>query len=458
MECGVWLRQQREVRGWARREMARRLVQAGQAAGDTTVPDVDCMSGYVRRWEHGMRLTERYRLYYCTALGISPGQFGTTPADPALLVPAQAGPRLPASVTVAYRGDYASDSDGFTVEREVLMTAHESSDRAEQAGQPGLGDITLEQLRADVVRLAGLSDTGEPLPAFLEMRRVRDRIYRLTDRRLWPREQTDLYFLLGCLNGLMGVAANRLGYPEAAEELIRAGWAYANAIGHRPLLAQLQQQLSYVAYWRGRLGECHDQAASGLEYLSQGPPGAELHLWLARVAARQGDADTTHQAVAAAHSAREGDYTDDLIEIGGEYLMSRASHHCLAGAALAGLPGAENEAAEELERAIGLYDAGPGPGETFSFSMKHLGGIDLAVVRLRSGALDAAEDALEPVWPPSPERRVTTITTRLGVARDELAAPIFRSSAQARALGERIEEFVRESVVAGLHSLPGGPG
>ena len=32
----------------------------------------------------------------------------------------------------------------------------------------------------------------------------------------------------------MGVTANRLGYPDAAEELIRAGWAYANAIDHRP--------------------------------------------------------------------------------------------------------------------------------------------------------------------------------------------------------------------------------
>ena len=33
------------------------------------------------------------------------------------------------------------------------------------------------------------------------MRRVRDRIYRLLDRRVWPREQADLYFLLGCLHG-----------------------------------------------------------------------------------------------------------------------------------------------------------------------------------------------------------------------------------------------------------------
>src|ERR1017187_10200380 len=65
---------------------------------------------------------------------------------------------------------------------------------------------------------------GSPLPVLLDMRWVRSRIYRLLDRRLWPREQTDLLFLLGCLNGLMGITANRVGYPDAAEELIRAGY------------------------------------------------------------------------------------------------------------------------------------------------------------------------------------------------------------------------------------------
>jgi transcriptional regulator with XRE-family HTH domain len=459
MEHGPWLRRQREGRGWSRREMARRLIQAGRNAGDKTMPGVKSAYQNVRRWENGeYDVTERYKLYYCAALGIPPGHFGKASPEPAHGVPALADPRLPASVTVAYRGGDASDSGGFTVEREVLMTAHESSDHAGQYEQPGLGDVTLEQLRADVMRLAQLCNTGEPLAVFLDARRVRDRIYRLLDRRLWPREQTDLYLLLGCLSGLMGVAANRLGYPDAAEELIRAGWAYANAIDHRPLLAHLRSQLAYVAYWRGRLVECHDQAASGLEYLSQGPLGARLHLWLAREAAGRGDADTVRQAIAAAHNAREGEYTDDLMQIGGEYFVPQASHYYEAGAALAGIPGAESESAEELERAIGLYDASPEPGAIFSISGMTLTRINVAVVRLRSGALDAAESAFESVWSLSPALRVTTITTGLGVARGELAAPIFRGSAQARALGERIEEFVRESIVVGLHSLPGGPG
>jgi tetratricopeptide (TPR) repeat protein len=344
-----------------------------------------------------------------------------------------------------------------TAEREVLMTAHESSDHAEQAEQPGVSDVTLGQLRADVTRLVRLHDTGEPFAVFLEMRRVRDRIYRLLDRRLWPREQTDLYFLLGCLNGAMGGTANYLGYPEAAEELIRAGWAYANAIGHRPLQGLLRLELSIVMYERGRFEDSRDLAVSGLTFLPAGPQGADLHIRRAQAAARLGDADTARRAVQEAHEARDPGYTDELQEMGGKFFISRATHHCFAGVALATLASAEREAAAELERAIGFYDDGPGEREQHWFAGKPLAGIDLAVVRLRSGALDAAEDALEPAFSLPVAQRITRVTSRLTAARDELAAPVFRGSPQARELGQRIEEFCRETIVTGLHSLPGAP-
>jgi len=344
------------------------------------------------------------------------------------------------------------------VEREVWMAAHEGSDHAEQAEEHGIGEATSEQLRADLVRLSRQSDTGEPFPLFLDLRRVRSRVYRLLDRRLWPREQTDLYFLLGCLNGLMGLTADRLGYPDAAEELIRAGWAYATAIDHRPLMASLRQQLSHVTYWQGRLRESRSLAASGLEYLSVGPTAADLHFKYAQAAARLGDSGAAREAVALAHDAREREYSDDLLEIGGEFAISVATHHYFAGAALAEIEGAEHQAAEEIERAADLYDAGPAPGEQHWFGAKALADIDLATIRLRSGALDAAVTALESVLSLPPAQRITVLTTRLALARTELAAPIFRGSAQARGLDERIEEFGREAITAGLHSLPGSQG
>ena len=44
------------------------------------------------------------------------------------------------------------------------MAAHEGSDHAEQAERRDIGDATLEQLRADLIRLSLDSTTAEPLP------------------------------------------------------------------------------------------------------------------------------------------------------------------------------------------------------------------------------------------------------------------------------------------------------
>jgi transcriptional regulator with XRE-family HTH domain len=475
---GAWLRRQREARGWARREMAVRLTQAANGVDDTTVPTIEHLCTYIRRWEssrHGP--TERYRIYFCTAFGISLDEWGSAPTPPprpkpqpetrttkrpAALNGAYADhvdAALAASIAVAYRGVYGPDMGRYTVEREIEMAAHEGSDRTDQY-ENGIADVTFEQLRADVVRLSSLTDTGEPFAAFMEARRVRDRIYRLLDRRLWPRDQIGLHFLLGCVCGLMGINANRLGYPDAAGEMIRTGLASATAIDHRPLMARLRCELSVFAYHRGWFTESRDQALGGLTLLSVGPGTAYLHTIHAWAVARLGDADAAREAIRNAQETRDRDprYTDDLLEIGGEWAISKATHQYRVGAALTDIRGAEREAAPALEQAIELYDEGPGEGEEHSFAGKPLAGINLAVVRLRAGALDGAAAALESALSLPAARRISALTIRLAAVRDELAAPIYRSSAQARDMGEQIEEFGREAMLSGLHGLPAGVG
>jgi hypothetical protein len=65
--------------------------------------------------------------------------------------------------------------------------------------------------------------------------------------------------------------------------------------------------------------------------------------------------------------------------------------------------------------------------------------------------------ALEPTLALPTEQRIVDVTARLAVVRGELTASVFRGSPRARDLGEQIEEFGREAVTAGLHSLAGGP-
>jgi hypothetical protein len=481
-EIGAWLREQREARGWSKREMARQMIEAGRAAGEA-MPDIDGMCHNIRRWESGEGgLTERYQLAYCRAFGMAPAQFGGGSAGPVRMAPSpvadvamaippgpaapegtarapaavtgQAGPGVPVSIAFAYGGIRASVMGDPTVQREVLMAAHEGSQHAEGAEQRGIGDATLEQLRSDVIRLSREYMTGEPFPLFTEMRRVRGRMHDALDRRMWPRDATQLYLLLGCVNCLMANVASDLDNPQAAEELARAGWAYAVAIDHRPLMAQLRLSLADIAYWHDQARKASEHALAGLQYLAHGPTAAQLHLKYARAAARTGESEAAQRAITAASEARQRDYTDDLLEIGGEFRLSWASHHSLAGSALIEIPGAERDAATELEQATRLYQSGE-PGEVFRYTLEARARIDLAAARLRTGALDAAADAIEPVLSLPPAKRTLELPQRMTAVRAELAQPIFRGSPQARALDERIEQFGREAVTTSLHALPG---
>src|SRR5690242_157783 len=278
-ELGAWLRQQREDRGWTRSELARQLIKVARTKGDMSVPSADNISHNIYRWERGaVTPAERYQLYYCGAFGIPFSQFGAPAspgAQPGAVPPGMVDPDPGATAATAYRGlpsaDPAAPGRGApAIRREVLMAAHEGSEHAERAEQRGIGEATLEQFRADTASLSLQYLTGEPFALFTEMRRVRNRVAEALERRQWPRDAAELYLLAGCLSALMAAAATNLGYPSAAEELARAGWAYATIIDHRPLMARLRLCAAYAVYWNGHPDQAADLARSGLKYLADG--------------------------------------------------------------------------------------------------------------------------------------------------------------------------------------------
>jgi hypothetical protein len=335
------------------------------------------------------------------------------------------------------------------------MAAHDGSEHAEQAEERDIGESTLEQIHSDVVRLSRDYMSGEPFQVFQEMRRVRNRMYAALDRRLWPRDETDLYLLVGCLNCLMAAAADDLGYPHASEELIRAAWAYAVAIDHLPLKAKLRSDLANVAFWRSRTLEARGLAESGLHYLAGGSNAAQLHLKYARAAAKLGDAGVARRAIRMAGDARDLPNEDDLLPLGGEFSFSEASHHYLAGSTFLEMPGAEGEAIAELECATDLYAAGPGEGEHHSFELRMLAHVELGVAQLRAGELDGAKSALVPVLALPPGKRIDPLPQRLEMISSELARPRYQGSPQVSDLAEEIEDFGRDTIVSALSALPG---
>lgn len=443
---GQWLQGQRRARGWSVSEMRRRLREAAKQAGDN-LPHNDCLTVMIHRWEDDRSgISERYRLHYCKAFEIPIEEFGTS------LTAAS-----PPAVDAQARPDHRSNEPGYGrswIEQEILMTAHESNEHAQQSERRDTGEATLEQLRSDVVRLSREYMTGQPLPLFFEMRRVRDQMYSALDRKLWPRDASEIYFLLGCVNSLMATAADGLGNSAAAEELARAGLAYALAIDHRPLAAQLRLGLAVIALYANQPLRSMDMATRGIEQLSDGPNGVQLRLVQARAAARIGDAETARQAIATATHMRERDYADELTEIGGEFGFSLASQHYYAGSAVAELPDAESNAIAELGRAIELYAAGPEPGEQHSLFCKMIARVDLAGAWLRAGQLEAAVSVAGPVLALPAGQRISKLPKKFSRVRSALAAPRFQGSAEAKEFDEQIEQFCRDTIAAHLSLAP----
>ena len=115
-----------------------------------------------------------------------------------------------------------------------------------------MGEATLEQLDADVRRLAAAYVHVPPLPMFAEMLRVRDRIYRLLAGRQKPAATARLHLLAGMLCGLLANVSTDLGYRDAAAEQARAAWAYGDIIGHNSLRAWTRGMQALIEYWSGR--------------------------------------------------------------------------------------------------------------------------------------------------------------------------------------------------------------
>jgi transcriptional regulator with XRE-family HTH domain len=130
--AGAWLRDQRQSRGWTKRETARRLVQAGRDAGDTALPGVDTLCRYVHRWERGENgLTERYRLYYCLAFGIPAAGFGCQ----------ESGGDAPAQVTAA-GADGVSVWAWYACGRLVIEISGLEPAQTRAGPRPGLALVT----------------------------------------------------------------------------------------------------------------------------------------------------------------------------------------------------------------------------------------------------------------------------------------------------------------------------
>ena len=336
-------------------------------------------------------------------------------------------------------------ADNATSEISPAETAHESTRHAAQVGGQ-VDDMSIEQVQADVWRLARGYAAFTPTEVLAASRRTRDLVYLLLDRTRRPGQMRDLYLAAGQLCALMTAASFDLAAWEPAMEQARAAYVYGDLIDHAGLRTWARGDQALIAYWRGEPRHAVALTESGLEDAPPGTPEARLLCIAARAWSHMGDATRSRRAIAAADEARTtAAGGDDLHDLGGELAWGPSRHAACAGSALlqAGDPAA---AIERIHEALAILPADPDGG-----LMAERAYCDLAGAEIARREVEAAMDALEPVWQLPVARRRHGVRGRLVGMQRTLGQPAWRGDQRAAELRDRISAFNAES---GARELP----
>jgi len=467
----AWLREQRLARGWSMAEMGRQLQHAAKATGDHTVPRTAILASYVRRWEAGkIGLTERYRLHYCTALGIPPAQFGppqpqkerTRPTagttdlvagvDPAMS-DVQPGPNSPGSLwehtgyrevpgiyNVTERPEQPAPA-ATTFDRLMAMLAEESLGFGEWVGMSEVADATIERYATQTRQLSRDFEHAAPFPLLLETRRLRDRVASWLRAHQRLDQTRDLYLIAAQVCGLLAWMTGDLGRYRAADTHAWTAWMCAEQAGHDGARAWVRATQAKLAYWDGRYSESAQLAEDGLRYECTDTARAFLALFQARALATAGRRAEAGQALARAEAEQERAADPDLV--GGVWGLTPGRYHGMA-ASTRMLLDDPAQALAEASRAVALSESAPA-AERHTYS-EMLARIDQAEAHLQQPDLDAASAALRPVLGLHPDSRIDPVTQRLMRLSRAFAAPGFAGSRQARGLQEEIETYCGEAI------------
>lgn len=447
--------------GWADRLMRarqRRFPTTWQAAkalarlDPDNLPDAKTLHRYwSQRWETGAIRPNRTYRELIERLLDSPGLFHDTgsdalpPPDPAELptppvhpVHHDASPRANCPPTL----DDAEFGHRPVWGGEVRMAADEAAENAAMS-DTRIGDVTVERLHGDVLRLARDYTRHPVTEVFRAARRTRDLAATLVERTRRPSQLADLYTIAGQACGLLATAAFDMGYWDAAARFADSALTYGDIAGHDGLRAWAQGMRAFTANWLGHPDEALNRIDDALTFAPAGTATARLRAFEARTRALLGDSEGAARAVRSNQDARDADSRDELHDgIGGEFGYNEARQELSAGTAYVTLRdgvAAEQHAQRALE-ILGTY-----PPEQRAYYTEHAARVDLAIAKLLRGDLAGARETLAPVFALPPAQRVSGVTSRLEQARTLLGAEVFRTSRAARQLAADIADFTADT-------------
>ncbi|WP_231977991.1 XRE family transcriptional regulator [Streptomyces sp. TLI_053] len=333
----------------------------------------------------------------------------------------------------------------------VAVDSAESAHFLRFASASNVGDTLLEQIDADIARLARDYVSKPVSELFHEIGTLRRGVFDLLRGRQHPYQTCHLYLQAGRLCGLATHVALDLGHYTAAATHSRTAWRCAESAGHNGLRAWIRSVQSLIAYWQQDHRQAAELARSGLPYADSGTIAARLLGLEARATAALGDSAGALRAVEAAEAARSGVAAVDLP---GVFTFPEAKQWTYAGTALLALESRHhvNRAIEASSRAILLYESAPQQEQSSGDLLAaHL---DLANAHLAHGDLDGVQEKLLVVLDAAPGRRTASISTRLRALSTRLAEPAYADSPIVLSLRENVREACSRPALTNPPELP----
>lgn len=305
-----------------------------------------------------------------------------------------------------------------------------------------VGDDTLGLLDDEVSRLVTMYPR-EPLAAIWDdLLEAQEQTFRLLEGgRVRPTQLRDLNVKAAVLSFLVAKGFNDMEVPHQAMTMTRVASACARDAEHPGLIALTEGLKSLIAYWADKPEDAYHYASKGAEVASN--QAGTVGLWLlglqARAAAVLGNDEVVRTANQQAADRRETVVHDDLDAFGGlfTYAPEKQAYYSVEAEVLLGHGNAQ--LAAQAEQAVAGFSDASSPNWAFG----DLAGsqCDLALIRLFSGDLDGAADAIRPVLdlPPS-HRNNGIVVSAMRVRRALMAGPV-HSAVVARDLRAEIESF-----------------
>jgi hypothetical protein len=362
---------------------------------------------YLGKLERGLvaRPREEYRagLRYVLNAG-SDAELGFAPDVPGLRPDR---PHTPARPVIDHGNDHVGR--GNDLDSELMDAASESATWLSLAESSNVGELTVEQLHADVRRIATSYLKTPTGPLFTRTRALRDRAFVLLEGRQRPAQTRQLYAAAGWALTLLAWMTVDLGRPDVAETHARSARVCADNADLDGLRAWVCATQHTAAFWQ-------DDFARAAEYAAEGRRYAEGSAALYLASAHAMDLSRSHQLVQAHEVLTEARHLADRLEmspdeVGGPF-------QCTTGRA-AGLWADTHFGLRQPSEALTLSQDGLTAFERTPVGERNAGSermvrLQLAKAHLMLGEPDGAAEALQPVLETPPEHRVRPLLRRVG--------------------------------------------